>query len=331
MKLMIKRLSSLLLSLLLLVAPLSGCANEMERCVAVCNGYDVLYEELRFVVMTQKGEFAERYGTDVFSTPENIEKYRSEFEAAVTERLKENYAVLAACAHYLPDLELDDDAIETAVDQMMESTIAQMGGQSIFDEYADMNFTTEHFMRFTLAVYEMEKMLLRELAARGEFFSEAQMTEFSEWLNNGNCVYVQHLFIRNDAGESVESNRATAQEARQKLLSGEAGINTLVGNATYNQDPTNTTPYYLVKDVYDKALENAALALTDEGSISEIVETDEGFYIFVRMKDEQNTLESKLSELLSSYQWAHTERIKETFRASLDFEWKEEIDFLSIT
>ena len=240
-------------------------------------------------------------------------------------------AVLAACAHYLPDLEIDDDAIESAVDQIMESTIAQMGGQDVFDEYADMNFTTEHFMRFTLAVYEMEKMLLRELAARGEFFSEAQMTEFSEWLNDGNCVYVQHLFIRNDAGESVDANRAVAREARQKLLSGEAGINTLVGNATYNQDPANTTPYYLVKDVYDKALEDAALVLPDEGSVSEIVETDEGFYIFVRMKDEQNTLEDKLSELLSSYQWAHTERIKETFRASLDFAWEEEIDFLSIT
>ena len=331
MKLMIKRMSLLLLSLLLLVAPLLGCANEMERCVAVCNGYDVLYEELRFVVMTQKGEFASRYGADVFSTPESIEKIRPEFEAAVIEKLKENYAVLAACAHYLPDLEIDDDAIESAVDQIMESTIAQMGGQDVFDEYADMNFTTEHFMRFTLAVYEMEKMLLRELAARGEFFSEAQMTEFSEWLNDGNCVYVQHLFIRNDAGESVDANRAVAREARQKLLSGEAGINTLVGNATYNQDPANTTPYYLVKDVYDKALEDAALVLPDEGSVSEIVETDEGFYIFVRMKDEQNTLEDKLSELLSSYQWAHTERIKETFRASLDFAWEEEIDFLSIT
>ena len=81
----------------------------------------------------------------------------------------------------------------------------------------------------------------------------------------------------------------------------------------------------------DEALEDAALVLPDEGSVSEIVETDEGFYIFVRMKDEQNTLEDKLSELLSSYQWAHTERIKETFRASLDFAWEEEIDFLSIT
>ena len=157
------------------------------------------------------------------------------------------------------------------------------------------------------------------------------MSEFSEWLSNGNCVYVQHLFIRNDKGESVEENRALAQQAREKLLSGEASINTLVGSATYNQDPSNTTPYYLVKGIYDKAMEDAALALTDEGSVSNVVETDEGFYIFVRMNDETNSLQSKLTDLLSSYQWAHTERIIASFREKLSFEWKEEIDLFSIT
>lgn len=327
----IKRLSLLLLSLLFCLSSTVGCANEMERAVATCNGYDVLYEELRFVVLTQRNEFLTRYGKDIFDTPEGIAKYREEFEAAVAETLKENYAVLAACAHYLPDLKITDDAIVAAVDALMEETIEQMGGEEVFEAYADINYTTENFMRFTLAVYEMEKRLLNELAAQGEFYSNAKVNEFATWLTEGNSVYVQHLFIRNDAGENVEANRALAQTAREMLMSGQYSINTLVGNSSYNQDPYNTTPYFLVRGVYEEAMESAALALPDEGSVSEVVETEDGFYVFVRMKTPEGELETQLEELLSSYQWANTERIKETFRAGLVFEWKEEIDWLTIT
>ena len=330
MKSTVRKIALLFLCIALSIAPLLGCANQMERPVAKAAGYEVLFEELRFVVMTKKAEFQGLYGKDVFDTPEGIEAHRAEFEAAVIETLKENYVVLAACNHYLPDLKITDDDITDAVDVMMEETIDEMGGEESFDAYAEAHFMTENLMRFTLAVYAMETRLLEELAARGEFFTDEQEDEFFDWIRQGNGVYVQHLFIRNDEGDTPEENRARAEEARELLLTGQKNINSLVGNSRYNEDPFNTAPYYLVRGVYDEVMETTALALPEAGALSEVIETEEGFYVFVRLNDTDDQLRGQIASLLSSYQWANTEHIKESFRNSVTFEWLEEIDYFTV-
>ena len=330
MKHTIQKIVLILLSVCLCAAPLFSCANKNERPVAKSGGYEVLFEELRFVILTKKAEFKKIYSEDVFDTPEGIAAHREEFEAAVIELLKENYVVLAACSHYLPNLKIDDKSITEAVDAMMEETIEQMGGKDAFKEYAEAIFMTENLMRFTLAVYQMEVALLAELAARNEFFASDEDTEFLEWIRQGNGAYVQHLFIRNDEEDDVEANRALAQEARALLLSGEKNINSLVGNSRYNEDTLNTAPYYMIRGVYDEALEATALTLPEAGAISTIVETDEGFYVFVRLPDTDSQLLGQIDSLLSSYQWANTERIKESFRNSVTFEWLEVIDYFTV-
>jgi hypothetical protein len=330
MKSTVRKITLLFLCMSLCVASLLGCANQMERPVAKAAGYDVRFEELRFVIMTKKAEFRGTYGEDLFDTPEKLAAHRAEFEAAVIETLKENYIVLAACNHYLPDLKITDKTITDAVDAMMEETIADMGGEDAFNEYAKARYMTKNLMRFTLAVYAMETRLLEELAARGEFFTDDQEDEFFNWIRQGNGAYVQHLFIRNDEGDSIEENRARAEEARTLLSTGQKNINSLVGNSRYNEDPFNTAPYYLIRGVYDEIMEKTALALSEAGAMSEVVETEEGFYVFVRLNDTDDQLRGQIASLLSSYQWANTERIKEGFRDSVTFEWLEELDYLTV-
>ena len=340
MKSTVRKIALLFLCLALSITPLLGCANQMERPVAKAAGYEVLFEELRFVVMTKKAEFQGLYGKDVFDTPEGIEAHRAEFEAAVIETLKENYVVLAACNHYLPDLKITDDDITDAVDVMMEETIDEMGGEESFDAYAEAHFMTENLMRFTLAVYAMETRLLEELASRGEFFTDEQEDEFFDWIRQGNGVYVQHVLIRNDAGDNKEANRALAESTREALQNGTLTIEAAIGGDTannippVNEDTANAAPYYLVKGVYDTELENAALPLKKDGDVSEVTETDEGFYIFVRIEDTDDLfLNLSLASLLSSYQWAYVESLVEPFRKSVSFEWTEfgkELDWLTI-
>ena len=67
--------------------------------------------------------------------------------------------------------------------------------------------------------------------------------------------------------------------------------------------------------------------------MSDVVETDAGFYVFIRIDDDDDLLNAKLSSLLSSYQWAKTEEIKNTFRDGLVFEWTKfgkRLDWLEI-
>ena len=323
---------------LLLCLPLLACSgcNKMEKKVATCAGYDVRYEELYYLVSLHKQIMKKNYGAHIFDTPESAEQYRAELEAAVLEDLKENYAVLAACNHYLPELEIDSEEIQAQVDAFIKDSASAFNSEKEFFEASEQYYNmTEGFIRFSTAVSVMEDRLRVELAARGLFFADSQREEFFTWIREGNGAYVQHLFIRNDPGERIEDNRAIAEEARELLNKGELTPREAIGSAKYNQDPGNTAPYYVVKDVYDPVLEEAALSLSQKpgGWVSDIVETGEGFYVFIRVDDSDDLLDLKLSSLLSSYQWAKTEEIKNTFRDSLVFEWTrfgKKLDWLEI-
>ena len=85
-----------------------------------------------------------------------------------------------------------------------------------------------------------------------------------------------------------------------------------------------------MRDVYIEEMENAAFALRASGDVSEVVDTVDGFYVLVRMEYDEVELERQANDLLSSYQWANTERIKECFRDSVTFEWLEELDYFTI-
>lgn len=326
----------LCLAVLICCTALVGCSDEMEKTVATFGDYEVLYEELRYLVLTQKDIMKGTYGETIFDTPESAESYRAELEATVTEKLKENYTVLAACKHYLPNLKLDDEVVEDAVDDFIADAAEQAGDEDTFFEMSESYYMTENFIRFNTAVSIMEDLLRQELADRAEiedFFADTEAQAFSDWILAGNGVYVQHILIRNDAGESVEDNRVLAEETRTKLENGSLLIEDIVGTAL-NQELEYLNPYYLVKDVYEQKLEEAALALTEVGAVSPVVETADGFYVFVRIDDPDGlALAQNLSTLLYNYQWARTESIVQTFRDTVTFEWTDygkELDWLAI-
>ncbi|MBQ9760505.1 MAG: hypothetical protein IJW16_04065 [Clostridia bacterium] len=333
-----QKLLSLVLALLLSVGIFTSCSDEGEEVVAHVGDYEVLYGELRYLVLTQKDIMKSTYGDSIFDTPESAALYREELERTVTEKLKGNYAVLLACAQYLPSLSIDSDEIQDAVDEYLEAEIEKMGDEESYYAMSEQYYMSESFIRFSYAVAFMEEALIDTLAARpeiGELFADSEATAFRDWILAGNGVFVQHIFVRNDAGEDIDANRAIAEQARRELMDGSLSVNEAVGSAVYNQDPSNTSPYYLVKGVYDPALESAALPLAKAGDVSAVTETDEGFYVFVRMEDpELITLGQKLSELLSSHQWSRTEEIVETFRDDVTFTWTDygkSLDWLTIS
>ena len=336
-----KRYQKPLLSLLVLLLCMSllvSCGGNAEPAVATFGDYEVLYGELRYLVLTQKDQMKSTYGATIFDRAESAELYREELEGAVLEKLKSNYVVLAACKHYLPDLEIDSETVTERVDELIDAEMELLGGdRDAYFEASERYYMSESFIRFTYAVAIMEELLVDELAARDEIenlFADQENIAFRDWILAGNGVYVQHLFIRNDAGEDVEANRQKAENARQALADGSIAVNSAVGSASYNEDTANAAPYYLVRDVYEDAMETAALALTKPGDVSEVVETSEGFYVFIRMEDpEHRALDQKLTALLASHQWSRTEEIVATFRESVSFEWTDygrELDWLTI-
>ena len=98
-------------------------------------------------------------------------------------------------------------------------------------------------------------------------------------------------------------------------------------------------PYYIVRGVYVEALEDAAFSLNTVGEVSQVVETENGYYVMVRMEEsfgengENLSLLTKVTSLLDSYQWAKVEAYVDTYKKDLQIEWNEygkSIDILTI-
>lgn len=328
------RIAAAVLAIVMLLTAAVSCRSKQEkqeqRVVGTCGGFEVLYEELRYVTLTYKEMFESTYGEGIWDTPESAEKYRAELEETVMAMLRNNYAVLAACAYYMPDATLDNDTIQKAVDREVEDARAEYGGDAEFEKAMEEMHMTEHFLRFCIGVAELENEL-KFVLTDDLGIIESEEDAFAAWLDEGNCVYVQHVFIRNDEGDEPSANLELAQEVRRMLIQG-TDIGEII-NSSVNEDTTNTAPYFLVRDVYTQELEDAALSLHEDGAVSRVADSGEGYYVFQRIPYEKSLLTKQIPELLYSWQWARVEDLVNGYKEDLKVELNEygkSLDLLTI-
>lgn len=323
----INRLLACLLALLMLSSLLIACgdaATEQEqKVIGTCAGYDVLYEELRYVTLSYKEKFEATYGEGLWSNPETAAQYREKLEQTVWGIMRNNYAVLALCGDYMDKDQINSSTITDSVDKQMAQMLEEkyLGSEDAYRKDLLSINMTDHFMRFCLKVSALENELYFILT-QDLGIIENDMNRFADWLENGNSVYVQHIYVRNDKGEDVEANRAKAEEARRQLMEGEKTVEQMIASAM-NEDLQNTAPYYIVRDVYTESIETAAFSLENDGDVSEVVQTPDGFYVLVRMPESEQVFVSKIPSLLKSYQWAKLEAMVEAKKETLNVELNE--------
>ena len=327
------RIAAALMAVVILLSMSAGCSSQKkleQTVIGTCGGFDVLYEELRYVTLTYKDMYKARYGEGIWDDPTTAEQYRAQLEAEVMAVLCNNYAVLAACAYYMPGITLDEKSIKDAVDREVDAAKEEYGGKSAFEKELKKTYTTENFLRFCIGVAELENELMYVLTDDLRII-EDDAVKFLEWLGDGNCVYVQHVFIRNDEGDDPEANRELAEEVRRMLIQG-TDIGTII-NSSINEDTTNTAPYFLVRDVYVEELAGAALSLHEDGAVSRVADSGDGYYVFQRLPYEKTLLTGQVPTLLNSWQWAKVEDIVDGFKKDLKVELNDfgkSIDLLTI-
>lgn len=328
------RIAAAMLAIVMLLTATVGCRSKQEKLeqtvVGTCGGFDVLYEELRYVTLTYKAMFESTYGEDIWDNPETAEQYRSKLEETVMSVLCNNYAVLAACAYYMQGISLDDKTIEEAVELEIEAAREEYGGEEAFAKAMQEMYVTENLLRFIIGVAELENELMYVLTDDLGII-ENDEAEFSKWLDEGNCVYVQHVFVRNDPGDDPEANRELAEEVRRQLIQGTA-IGEII-NSSVNEDMSNTAPYFLVRDVYTEELASAALSLHEDGAVSRIADSGDGYYVFQRLPYEKSLLTGQIPTLLNSWQWAKVEDIVNEYKTDLKVELNDfgkSLDLLAI-
>ena len=303
-----------------------------KKTIGTFGEYKIPYEQLRFVTMTYKAELDARYGDGnaengtIWDDAATAEKYRAELEELVWGTIREEYAILQACNTYgIGKKVFDGDEIEDAVDLIIEQEIAQFASRSEFEASLKEIYATENILRFKYALDEMKYLLRAAMKREGAFLADE--AAFEEWLLDGNSAYVQHFLLYHENDEEKEANRAKLEDARQKLISGEWTLTDCINRA--NEDLSNVSPYYLVRNVQKDIFVDAAVALENAGDVSEIIEVDGALYVFVRMEETpvlglngvtETPLSLKLTQLLSDYQWAIVGDVVEASKKNVKIE-----------
>lgn len=289
MKKALRIILSLLMALSLTAGALSlvSCSGDKlnRTVVGSVNGYDVYYEELRWMTMQYKDLMAASYGADIWESKETTEKYRAELESAVFSNIISNYAVLTLCDDDLLKIndekliDINGSEIGQLIENYVNATVEDAGSEAAYKKALEDNYLTDSLYRFISGVDICENVLFNYYCnlAIIDDSDEAAIDYIYE-----NFIRTVHIYIQNDKGDDVEANRALAEAVRLKLMNGE-DINTLVKNYSEDRYMASSDGYYFTHGQYSDAYENAAFAL-GIGEISPVVETYSGFYVIQRLE-----------------------------------------------
>lgn len=329
------RLAALLLALCLVCLFAAGCgvrpikSTKEEMTVVGYVGEDeVYYEELRYLTLKFRDAMAATYGEDIWTDPAKAAQYLPELKANVWGALPNNYAVLALCREVLIDPAAKE--IADAVQKDVEDVVEEFGGKKAYREGLADEYLTDHFFRFTLTVNYLESELLYVYTDDLGLIADDE-SEIYDIIMGNDFARTLHIYIANDPGENIDDNRAKAEKALSEYQNGIA-FNTLIGRYSEDFHMTTTSGYYFTRGEMKKAYEDAAFALS-ENEVSDIVETDDGFYIIIRLPKDAQYVMSHLSELIAQYQYAELYNMIDEKKATLSFvpnEYADSLDLLAM-
>lgn len=257
--------------------------------VGSCDGFDVYYEELRYVTMLYKTVMEQEYGKDIFNS-DNADKYREELMKNVLENITANYAVLSLCREY--NIDINDSEMQKAAGDEVLKFVETSGSFSNYKKELEKQYLTDHFVRFTFAVNACQRELF------------IAMTEYTDVINtdpevlrdkiDSEFIRTQHVYIQKGLENSLES----AEYVASVLADDPDRVNEMIGKYSTG-DASLDGSYFTYGEMID-AYEDAAFAL-GINEASGVVEVDDGYYIIVRLPKDDDYIDRNIVELMDRY------------------------------
>lgn len=300
-----------------------------RKTVAVCNDFNIPYEELRFLTLFYKDELELKYGSGIWDDPAKAEEHRAELESLVRENINENYVVLTACKEL--SIPTESKEMDEYVDKKIRSLRAEFESDKDYKTWLEENWMTERYMRFSIGISYLESAIYYTLLDNDMYaFSQSNIDEFKHFVeNSGNYVRTIHVFIENVEGEDPAANLARANVISQELRSISdfderlARMHTYIGSKD-NDDLYSVTGhgYYFTQGEMDEEYERAAFDL-EIGDVSEPVVCKGGNFVIMRLTPEADYIEKNAQNLLNNYHSVALGMYEDGFRGKCVVEFNE--------
>ena len=304
------------------IAPIKGDANDLN-IVANSEGRPIYLEEVRYFAHNFKLDMEKKYGEGIFEN----EEYRALLTEKVEQAMLKNAAFLSLCN----DFDVDINAKETKeyTSDYINSFAEQLGGKGEYKAQLAQNGMTDHLLRHLISMEASgEKLRQAMLSSSAIDGSDEKAREIIE---SDDFIRTLHILIRNDEGDSIDENRKKAEEVLNQLDAGES-FNRMIGRNSEDIYMTTTDGYYFMRGEYEKAYEDAAFALL-ENEYSRVVESEDGFYIILRLPKEEEYIDMNFDSLKDRYIYVMYENMIEDRANELSLEYTDygkTLDFASL-
>ena len=258
------------------------------------SGYTVNYDVYRYFYLNYRDDALPSH-TDADGNV-NTAALDREVRGEVENAIKGLYGVVSLAADY--GITLGDGDVKVAAAEYVDAVKDYYEKPKDFKKDLEANYLTEEVFMLLMSVDCLEDKLFSALVSDGGKIEDND-EKLVEILSGDDFVRAKQIFIENDKGEDIEKNREIAEEALQKYLSGE-DLATLIGR--YSEDISMPHDgYYFTHLEMIEEFEMAAFALSD-GEVSDVVESDTGFHIIIRLPKDEKYIQDNFSELKSQYQ-----------------------------
>lgn len=294
-----RRYTALALAVLFLLLPLASCGKKNEKAVGACGDYEILYEEVRYEVLTYRHKH-----------PDCTEE---ELRAAVEQAIRERYAVAVLCAQYVPASSMDSDVLIERSENDIENLISSLGGKSDYKQYLKEMYATEHLFELLMILALMQQDLESTVFRQTELeHAEALLN----WWREGNCVQATKLIF---------ADRQAADAARA-LIDGTTPLESLLAQDAFATATVEPSTYYF-RDLRGTPEETLALTLDGVGSATFVAESDGEAYFFVCEKEnDYDVLVYQAPSALSIYRENRISEMITAAASELSLTWYDTLD-----
>lgn len=303
-------------------------SEEDARIVAMCDGQDIPYEQIRYLAISHKSDMEEEYGEGIWENEETISVYKDELKRRIEDDVKTYCTIISVSNSY--NIHIDDDDIQEYVQKEVEYIVKEYyGSVSKYKKALAEEANTDSFFRFICGVYycqnELYLAMTNDLGIISAPDDESELCDLiKEEVYRTEWVYIPFTY-----GEKTkEENRRKAEDIHDRVESGEIDFSQAIYEGGTDSTLASDGNYYL-KGYADVEFESNVLSL-DVGGISEVFELGGAFYIVKRLEPDIGYVYTNIYSFKTQYLQVQFNKILSEYKKDLSVTYSEELDLTRI-